>query len=439
MLNINYNLRDPNTDNLTSIIMVIRYANQKIVISIKEKVHPKNWDGKNQKMKNLRNLFESPEFNARLMELKSIVNKEYLKYLNDHDQEIPSPFEFKEIVKSKIYNDEVVRKTDFFGFVEQFIRDSETRINPDTGQTISYRTIQKYKTVQRVLKEFSSKYKGQIDFHTIDLSFYKEFNKYLQGMDFSTNNIGKYIETLKTFLNFARDLGYNVHHDSRSLRFRVPEEESESIYLNEEELDLIYQLDLSKILRLERVRDIFIIGCWTGLRISDYDQINKRNIIEGMFHITTYKTKEKIVIPLHPIVPMIMEKYNWEMPGILSFQKLNDYLKEIGELAGIKETFEKNITKGGVRKSFPKPKYKYISSHVARRSFATNLYKSGFPSISIMKITGHKTEKAFLKYIKVTPKEHAKLLADHWKNLLLKKTKKKNKKKKDKKKRKSTN
>jgi len=74
----------------------------------------------------------------------------------------------------------------------------------------------------------------------------------------------------------------------------------------------------------------------------------------------------------------------------------------------------KSITKGGKRITEAHPKWELVTSHTARRSFATNLYKSGFPSISIMGITGHRTEKAFLKYIKVTPEEHAMLLQKHW-------------------------
>jgi integrase len=102
------------------------------------------------------------------------------------------------------------------------------------------------------------------------------------------------------------------------------------------------------------------------------------------------------------------------LPKALTNQKFNVYIKEVAKLAKIKDLTHKAITKGGTNVSKQFEKHELVTSHTARRSFATNLYKSGFPAISIMKITGHKTETAFLKYIKVTPEEHAKLLYMHW-------------------------
>jgi len=117
------------------------------------------------------------------------------------------------------------------------------------------------------------------------------------------------------------------------------------------------------------------------------------------------------------MVKSIMERYNRELPRKISDDKINKYVKEAGKIVGILGTEEKPITKGGERRIIIKERYQMISSHTGRRSLATNLYKSGFPSISIMKITGHRSEKAFLKYIKVTPEEHAELLEKHWEKL----------------------
>ena len=121
-----------------------------------------------------------------------------------------------------------------------------------------------------------------------------------------------------------------------------------------------------------------------------------------------------MAIPLHPIVLEIWHKYNGVLPQSISNQKFNDYIKEVCALAGVDGAELKNITKGGLRAQHSFKKYELITSHTARRSFATNLYLSGFPSISIMAITGHKTERAFMAYIRVTEREHSELLRPHW-------------------------
>ncbi|MDA3818539.1 MAG: hypothetical protein PF486_14245 [Prolixibacteraceae bacterium] len=111
-----------------------------------------------------------------------------------------------------------------------------------------------------------------------------------------------------------------------------------------------------------------------------------------------------------------MKKYENDLPRVLTNQKMNEYLKELRQLAGFDEPFYKKITIGGKRVTKKFKKWELLCTHTARRSFATNLYLAGFQAISIMKITGHQTEKAFLKYIKVTPEEHANKLLEFWQN-----------------------
>ena len=111
-----------------------------------------------------------------------------------------------------------------------------------------------------------------------------------------------------------------------------------------------------------------------------------------------------------------MEKYNGTLPPVISNQKFNDYLKDVAKAAELNGREHKSITKGGIRRTVTHEKWELVTTHTGRRSFATNLYKAGFPSLSIMQVTGHKTEAAFLKYIKVTPREHAQKLKEFWQN-----------------------
>ena len=177
---------------------------------------------------------------------------------------------------------------------------------------------------------------------------------------------------------------------------------------------MIYKHDLTENKKLERVRDLFIIGCYTGLRFSDFIQLTKGNIIDdNKVKIRTQKTKDTVIIPLHPYVREILERYKWNIPDPITNQKMNKYLKEIGEDAKIKGKIQVRITKGGELKKSTPDKFSLISTHTARRSFASNCYLAGIPAITIMKVTGHKSEGSFLRYIRISQEENANKLLDH--------------------------
>ena len=350
-------------------------------------------------------------------------------------KEDPTPEWLKEVIDIYFHpkQKEQEKSVTLFGFIEEYIESSKNRINPKTGKKIADRTIKKYTSCFNHLMQYCQYKKTTIDFKDIDMKFYNSFVKYLnqrlinKGKDdegnkitetgLAVNTIGKQISTLKGFLNEATELGYNTYNGYNSKNFTVLTENSDAIYLNEQELDILFKLDLSGNQRLDRIRDLFLIGCWTGCRFSDFSAITPDQITNGFLHVRQEKTGAKVVIPLHAVVKSILDKYDGNLPLAPSNQKFNDYIKEVCALASINEETQKTITRGGRRVTATFKKSDLVSSHTARRSFATNLYKNGFPAISIMKITGHTTEKSFLKYIRVTPEEHAKLLAEHWKKL----------------------
>lgn len=317
-----------------------------------------------------------------------------------------------------------------FSFIEDFIKKSETKPNPKTGRVVSYKMRREYEVSFQYLKDFAAHEERQFNFNDIDIDFYDRYMQFLQGCTITTkdgqskklavNTLGKKIQTLKIFLNAASDAGINSSDKYKSRKFMALTEETDSIALNEAELNKLIALDLTERPALERVRDLFIVGCWTGCRFSDIGQITPGNISDGFIRMKQYKTGNKVVIPLHPTVTALINKYEGTLPVATSNQKFNFELKKIAELAGLNETTHKTITRGGIRIIKAYKKWEQVTTHTARRSFATNLYKSGFPSISIMAITGHKTEEAFLKYIKVTPEEHARKLREHWDNRHLK-------------------
>jgi len=305
-----------------------------------------------------------------------------------------------------------------FSYIEQFIKRSETTPNPKTGRPVSYKMRREYEASFQHLKNFCTsdywKPSRPVDFKDIDLNFYNQFTAYLQSKDLAANTVGKKIQTLKIFLNSAKEEGLNPYETYKSRKFVAISEDADTVALNETELTAIYKLNLSEKPRLDRVRDMFLLGCWTGCRFSDLAQIKPENIKDGLLHVRQQKTDTKVVLPLHPVVTAILNKYEGNLPEPISNQKMNDYLKEVAEEAKINETVHKQITKGGVKISTAHAKHELVTTHTARRSFATNLYKQGVPALTIMAMTGHKTEAAFLRYIRVTPEEHAIKLQKAW-------------------------
>jgi integrase len=404
MAEINFWLKEPKKKGETLVYMVINYKNKRLKYSTGEKINPAFWNSADQRAKETKKYAEYPEFNARLASLKSTAQTTYRKILNDGLE--PN----NDLIKAEL--DRVVRFTDSGGkmtliqFIDRYIEESK----PIKARG----TIAAYSRTKDHLLSFSKEENKKVDFQDIDLEFYNSFIGYLTKKDYSQNTIGKQIKVLKTFLNEATERGLNTTLEYKKRRFKRPVEEPDKIYLNLEELGRLKNLDLSRDKQLDEVRDLFIIGCFTGLRFSDFSQLKPENIVDGnKIRIRTGKTNEMVVIPMHKYIRDILRKYNGRLPNALSNPKMNLNLKHLGGVAKINEPTETSITKGGKLVKETKEKFKLIGTHTARRSFATNLYLQGIPAITIMKITGHKTEKSFLRYIRISQEENANKLLEH--------------------------
>ncbi|UBM62795.1 site-specific integrase [Candidatus Sulfidibacterium hydrothermale] len=294
-----------------------------------------------------------------------------------------------------------------FDFFQSVIDNAEHRINQKTDKQISYQSVREFHVTFGYLKEYARSRRKEIDFEDIDLDFYNDFIKFLEKKNLAQNTIGKKLRFLKIVLNEATDRGINTNMAFKSKRFKAITEESDNIYLSVQEIEQITKLDLSNKPYLDRTRDLFLIGCWTGLRFSDWNKVKPENIQNGFLTLKQQKTGQPVVIPIHPTVKTILDKYKGVLPKTISNQKFNEYIKQVAKMADFKEAVTKQITRGGKTETIIKNKWQLVTTHTARRSFATNMYKMGIPSITIMAITGHRTETAFLKYIKVTPQEHA--------------------------------
>ncbi len=398
MANIYFKVLTKTTDLEKKVSIRIRFKNGNIDQSTAtgQSIKLKYWDLKKQDFK--KSHFPNKDIiKAELSRLQTHVETKAIEtpnikkgWLLDTVDRFLNPDKYKLLEKKK----------SMFTWMEEWADNSPNK----------YRVVRSYHITINSLKEFNP----SLEWDDINLDFYDKYLQFLKNQGLAKNTIGDRIKVLKTLCNAALERKIHNNTDFKSKGFKKETESSINIYLNESELSILYKFDLSKKPYLERVRDMFLIGCWTGCRFSDLNKVTPENIEGDFIRMEQQKTEKKVVIPLHPVVRMILNKYDGKLPEMISNQKFNEYLKEVAKIAGIKGKISKSITKGGKRETNVIDKHQMITSHTARRSFATNLYKSGLPSITIMAMTGHSTESAFLSYIKVTEEEHAEIVMKHW-------------------------
>jgi integrase len=409
-MKINFYLRDKSVTFDTPIEFVIQFSfteiteqGKKIYKKIKRStglsIKPRFWNEKNQLARESFGDYQA--INLRLAEITSflnIVEKEFHEKNNVLTIELLK--EKLDIFFKGDKNKPI--KYDLLSFAQYIVDNKEQKQH----KRILNQSL-------RVLKEFSQATNYRIDFDTINIDFYDLFVTYLNKREYAKNTKAKHISNIKYFMNEAFQRKLHTNLDFKSSKFKAQKERVENIYLTVFEIETLFNLDLSLNPRLEKVRDLFLVGCYTGLRFSDFIQINSSNINGNILSIKTQKTGKYVKIPLRPEVKIILNKYNDSAPKAISNQRMNDYLKEIAKKAGLIETILKYKSKGNKTSKEIKYKYELVCTHTARRSFATNCYKANIPAKQIMLITGHTTESEFFKYIQINETENAELLLNN--------------------------
>ncbi len=424
-------LRDAHASNETPIILSVHFNGNRYRCATGLKIEPAKWDidrGEPLPIKENQKTIKTLKSYAAFADDTYYYFRDTVKDLNPDTVTFQTKFyEYTGIEKKE--SDKPTKtgkvKLTLFEFIDKFITDSKHRQSDVTGENIAHNTIKVYKQCRNVLKEFNdSRYR--VNFNKLSLDFFLDFKEYLTDTkNYHPNTVAKYIKTLKTFINEANELGYAEITTHKSKQLKLKPLKTFKISLTENELDELYKLDLSNKPKLDRARDLFLVGCYTGLRFSDFTNIQPENIQNGFIEITTQKTGEPVVIPIHTRVDAIMAKYEGKyinsLPPAISNQKLNEYLKELCQLipslhTPIDSEQKKNpkVKTKGPKLIKPKMKFELVSTHTARRSFATNNYNKGISASILMKITGHKTESAFFTYIRSTPKENAQRLRELW-------------------------
>jgi len=377
---------------------------------------PKEWDFKKQGRKDI--LAASIEFNNKLQELRKDILHKYEETITDHpdydDQAVSMVLKEYGATKGKPKKD---NNKDFFSILEDFISYLKGEVTPGT--------VKKFVTLKKSLLAFISENKvyENLSFALIDHRFKDTYTNYLRNQPprgkqktrpegeqdgLLNDTIGKYIECIKTFCKWAEERGYNRYsiynqfsNFSKANRKRKKQDQ-DIVTLTLPELKQFYSHDFSDKPHLERVRDLFCFGVYTGQRWSDIERLDKHDIIGDVWSFNAYKTKKQTDIDLIGFAAPaldILKKYDYHLPKI-SLTKFNLYIKTAAELAGI--TSETRIVRyvGAKEIKITKPKYMFIGSHTARKTCVSILLNDYNLNVThVLEITGHSDLKTLQKYI----------------------------------------
>jgi len=308
-------------------------------------------------------------------------------------------------------------KDTLIGFIDQFVQDCEKgiRLSPKR-QKLKPSSISSYKTTQRLIDKFQQQAKIILTLKDFSQSDIDKFSDYLIiSEELAMNTHAKSMMDLLQIIKYAVKQKRIPAAKMVELEFDTRREETDSIYLTEDQIIEMLQIkDFDEPVH-EVVRDIFVLGCFTGMRFSDYSSIDTTAIRNNRLEFVQKKTGGKVTIPIHPVVTTILKKYNNTLPAVPENNEFNRIIKLVGEkLPSLHVPFTKQVTYKRERVELVEMKYAFLQTHTARRSFCSNEYLKGTDPLIIMSISGHKSHKSFTRYIKVSGDQFADKLEKIW-------------------------
>lgn len=356
--------------------------------------------------------------------------------------------------RKKEYRNEVkvsanAKDNTFVAFVQQYILECESgeRLKHDsvTPQRISASYIKNLKGFRNKILEYEKKKHVVLGFDDITMDFYKSFQNFFISKNYSPNTIARHMRDLKTIMRAALDLKKTDNREFLNRDFAAKGEEVDNVWLTDDQVQHMFSLQLDtyqdavdlldkvsisedkkKSLQhalkrdiyrqnLRNARDIFIVGCLTGQRVSDYKRINAKMIEDlgdsGKFlHITQQKTGHEVYIPLDQRVDDILKRHGGHLPKMYD-QHLNDHIKIVGLLCGWTQPANIQERRGLMQYNSGKAFYQCLMTHTARRTFATSWYKKEAPLSAIMNVTGHSSEQMLRRYLKLDSEDKGKFAA----------------------------
>lgn len=298
-------------------------------------------------------------------------------------------------------------------------------------QVRSVITVKHYRTAWNKLRAFEQRICRRLSFSDINIDFYNSFRVWIYDQGYSDNYFGSLIKIIKQVYREAREVdGIHTLNGTNHKGFVTVMKESDSIFLTVDELMRLHKLKLTEQAILaewpelhqpgavkrrmetcELVRNRFLIGAFSGLRVSDFGRLGELDIVDGLITLRTRKTDTPIAVPVHPVIQQILDS-GFDLSKIISDQKMNVYIKHLAKMAGIEDKVSVREHRGGKMQMIQTEKYKLVSTHTARRSFATNLLKAkDIPLAVISKALGHSKVTTTMRYLRVGAEENASILA----------------------------
>ena len=389
-----------------------------IMATIGVYVDPKNWDNRNQKIKNVLAVKNRDAINRKLSELKiSLIDEFNISYING---EIIDGSWLKKSI-SDFFNrpneEDSGKNTSYTIYVLDFANWwLEERAKTWLTSSNSYmndRTKSQYISFVNLLSQFQGKTK--IKLNDSGNKTITEFVSWLNENGYAEKTIKRHVNRFKFFFQRAKEEGYKIDATFEQRVFVPKSEEVLEPILDEQEIEQIFKLSIDDLV-LDNARDNLIIACWTGLRVSDYlNKLDISNFIDDFIELKTTKTGKRVSIPVHPMVKKILIKHHGCLPKKVNDAIFNKQIKKVCKLAGLNKLMQGKIYDAKSKRKVLglHKKYNLITSHIGRRSFATNHFGK-LPNANIMSICGWSKEEMMLSYIKKSNRDHAVQLQEYW-------------------------
>ena len=411
-----FNLKKPNKDGLSLIYIKVYFKSEgrRFVYSTNEFIRLDEWDSQNRLPKNL----SGKTTQAKAHRAIKVQLDRFSTFFNDTVTQYKEAKKEFSIDSFKTDFDKEFKRTSsisssFFDVYNLFITE---KTNDYTEGANSATTIKRYEYNKKLLLDFEKDRKKKIHFNQINKTFYNG----LLGFSINTkkhtaNTIRRNVGLFKTFLYWALENGHTYKTDFQ--KFKAPKaEQTDEVALTLGQIQEVFEYDFSKNPKLERVRDLFVFGCNTGMRISNYSKVSKKDIQNETIKVRDAKNSDKLLeIPLTETSFYILKKYDYNLPAI-STQKFNEYIKEVFKAIGYNWDVKKSMRIGNEIIEQINPFYERISSHTARRSFITVMKNKRVPDKIIMSITGHKSIEVFNKYYKPNDEQKSEFMQTVWNN-----------------------
>ena len=389
--------------------MRVNFASQRIEFTTGYRIDVAKWDGGKQRVKNgcTNKLKQSAsEINAALLGYYTELQEIFKRF--EVAEIMPSPAEVKEAFNNRHGQNEKTElaSTDTSNVPSNFYEAFDDFVRVCGRQNDwTHSTFEKFAAVKNHLKNFRS----ELSFDFFDEEGLTEYVQYLREVrEMRNSTIGKQLSFLKWFLRWSFKQGMHSNNAYDTFKPKLKDTQKKIIFLTWEELNRLREFKIPPTKQaLERVRDVFLFQCFTGLRYSDVFNLRRSDIKGDHIEVTTVKTSDSLIIELNDHSKAILEKYknvefeNDKALPVITNQKMNDYLKELAEVAEINEPVRQTYYKGNERIDEVTPKYALLGTHAGRRTFICNALALGIPPQVVMKWTGHSDYKAMKPYIDI--------------------------------------